>query len=66
MALKMQGGGSSELRTVDFPSAEGCLPFQGLRGGGAAPRRRKVFVVFHGIKTQKDSVVIYALFWTVL
>jgi hypothetical protein len=58
MALKMQGGGSSELRTVDFPSVEGCLPFQGLRGGGAAARRRDVFFVFHEIKIQKDSVVI--------
>jgi hypothetical protein len=58
LALKMQGGGSPELRTVDFPSAEGCLPFQGLRGGDAAARRRNVFVVFHGIEAQKDPIVI--------
>jgi hypothetical protein len=58
MALKLQAGGSPELRTVDFTTADGCLMYQGLRGGVAAVRRRNVFVVFHGIEVQKDSVVI--------
>jgi hypothetical protein len=39
----MQGGGSFELRAVDFPSARGLLPFQGHSGGAAAARRRIVF-----------------------
>jgi hypothetical protein len=33
------GGGSPELRFVDFPSARGLLPIQGSSGGAAAARR---------------------------
>ena len=40
----MQGGGSLELRTVDFPSAMGLSPIQGCSGGAAAARRQSVLV----------------------
>jgi hypothetical protein len=36
------GGGSPELRFVDFPSARGLLPIQGSSGGAAAARQRHV------------------------
>ena len=34
-----QGGGPSGPSSVDFPSARGLLPFQGVSGGAAAARR---------------------------
>ena len=37
MVVAMQGGGSMELRSVDFPSVQGFLPFQGC---GEEVRRR--------------------------
>jgi hypothetical protein len=36
-AVAVQGGGSTELSGVDFPSALGCLPIQGF---GEFVRRR--------------------------
>jgi hypothetical protein len=43
----LQGGGSLEPRTVDFPSAMGLSPIQGCSGGAAAARRQSVF--FDGV-----------------
>jgi hypothetical protein len=40
METKVQGGGSVELRTVDFPFAGGLLLFQVIREGVAAARRQ--------------------------
>ena len=54
-----QGGGSSDPRSVDFPSVQGDLLIQGQRGGGAAARRRNVLFVIHGVEVQRDFIVIY-------
>ena len=64
MVVPMKGGGSTELRGVDFPSVQGFLPIQGR--GEEVRRRASVtfFVVDHDIGIQRDLVVILSLFWT--
>ena len=61
MASERQGGGSSEPRIDDFPSAEGLPPIQGVSGAAAAARHRHVLFVFGGVEFQRDFVV-FSLF----
>ena len=65
LTATMQGGGSSELRTIDFPLAMGLRPIQG-RGGAAAARRRHVFFGAVVIVVLQDLFVISIFLWTVL
>jgi hypothetical protein len=58
----LRGGGSSELRSVDFPSAMGLLPIQGFRGGAAAARQRHVFFGDDDVEVLQDWVVIFLFF----
>ena len=51
-----QGGGSAELRTIDFPPARGLRPIQGCRGGAAAARRRHVFFVSMVFRSEERRV----------
>jgi hypothetical protein len=62
----MQGGGSFEPRSVDFPSVRGLLPFQGCRGGATAARRRHVFFDVGGFGFLRDYAVILLFLWIVL
>ena len=61
-----QGGGSQEPRTDDFPTVEGLLRIQGIRGEVAAARRRSGLFVFVIDVIQKDRIVILLCFWIVL
>jgi hypothetical protein len=54
MAIAVQSGGSSELRFIDFPSAEELLPIQGRSGGVAAAHRRHVLFMADHIRIQLD------------
>jgi hypothetical protein len=62
----MQGGGSSELRSIDFPFAMGLLPIQGSRGEAAAARRRHVFFGAVVFVVLQDLVVIFFFLRVVL
>jgi hypothetical protein len=50
----MQGGGSPDLRFIDFPSAMGLLPIQGCSGGAVAARQRHVFFGTGVIEVLRD------------
>jgi hypothetical protein len=67
MLLATRGGGSPDLRSVDFPLVQGSLLFQGQRGGGAAARRHSVLFVVLGVEVQKVFLVIFffVLDWSV-
>jgi hypothetical protein len=67
MLLASRGGGSPDLRSVDFPLVQGSLLFQGQRGGGAAARRHSVLFVVLGVEVQKVFLVIFffVLDWSV-
>jgi hypothetical protein len=60
--MAMLGGGSPELRFVDFPSARGFLPIQGSSGGAAAARQRHVFFGDDDVEVLQDWVVIFLFF----
>jgi hypothetical protein len=55
----LQGGGSVELRPVDFPSVRGLLPIQGYRGGATAARPRHVFFGAGDLVVLRDWFVIF-------
>jgi hypothetical protein len=67
MLLATRGGGSPDLRSVDFPLVQGSLLFQGQRGGGAAARRHSVLFVVLGVEVQKVFLVIFffVLDWSI-
>jgi hypothetical protein len=61
METAVQGGGSLELRFIDFPSTKGLLTIQGLCGGVTAARpshrRRRV---------PEGPTCLFSLFWIFL
>jgi hypothetical protein len=64
--MAMLGGGSPELRFVDFPSARGLLPIQGSSGGAAAARQRHVVFGAGVIEVQRNLSVIFCFVWAFL
>ena len=66
MTTAVQDAGPMGSRFVDFPSAEGLSPIQGIMGGVAAARRRLVLFIVLVHEIQLDLIVILLLFWVFL